>query len=120
MSLANQILSDVDDVFLNLDDFAETIIRYIGGDVGNISSFTGIVTVEQTQVNDGRGRGFDHMASLVLSSDVTIAVGDAIKHGDERYEVKTVGDPEHGMRTCHLVRYQPEVKGGKIFRNGDL
>lgn len=120
MSLSDLIVSDVADVFLDTDDFASTIIRYIGGDVGNTSTFTGIVTMDGTNINDGRGRGYDHMASLVLSSSVTIEVGDAIKHGDERYEVKTVGEIEHGMRTVTLLRYQPDTKGGKVFRTGDI
>ena len=117
----NQLIEEhVSSVFLNTEHFADTIIRYIGGDAGNTSSFTGIITMDGTQIDDGRGRGFDHMASLVIGSATRMEVGDALKHGDERYEVKTVGEIEHGMRTCLLVRYQPQMKGGKVFRNGDL
>lgn len=120
MNLSDLMATDVDDVFMVTDDFAETMIRYIGGDSGNTSSIVGIFTPESTQPNDGRGRGYDHMATLALSSAVTLKVGDALKHGNDRYEVKTVGDEVHGMRTCELVRYEADVRGGKVFRNGDI
>ena len=120
MTLASQILADVDDVFLQLDDFASQVIRYVGGDSGNSKAITGVVTLGGVSTNDGRGRGYDHDATMLLNSDVAITVGDAIKHGDDRYEVKHVGDPQYGMRTVTLRRYQPEVKGGKLFRTGDI
>ena len=120
MSLNQLIDEHVTTVFLNTDHFAETMRRYICGDSDNVTNFVGIVTVDGTNINDARGRGFDHAATLVLSSDIQMNVGDAILHGEDRYEVKTVGAAEHGMRTCQLNRYQPEVRGGKVFRNGDL
>ena len=120
MSLKDLMISDVSDVFLQLDDFADTIIRYVGGDAGNVKTFTGIVTIHPAMASHDRGRGTDQAAELVLSSDVALAAGDAIKFGDERYEVKAVSDPEHGMKTASLYRYIPEMRGGKVLRSGDL
>lgn len=120
MSLANLIAADVANVLFDENDFASSILRYIGGDEGNATTITAISFDGGVQTNDSRGRGYDHIATLVLISTVAINVGDAIKYGTERYEVKAVGDPELGIRTVLLTRYQPEVKGGKVFRNGDL
>lgn len=120
MTLKSLMASDVPDVFLQTDDFADTIIRYVGGDAGNVKTFVGIVTLHPAMTNHERGRGTDQTADLVLSSDIPLCSGDAIKFGDERYEVKAVGDPEHGMKTASLLRYIPEVRGGKVLRSGDL
>lgn len=120
MTLASQILSDVSEVFLDLDDFAETVLRYVGGDAGSVRQMTAVVTLDPVTVDDGRGRGYTHRASMVLASSVVITVGDAVKVGQNRYEVERVGDAQHGMRTVFLTRYQPEVKGGRVFRNGDI
>lgn len=120
MTLAAQILTDVDDVFLQTDDFAKTITRYVGGDEANTLQITGIVVVQSVSIQDSRGRGFVQAAEMHLSSDTTIHEGDGIKYENERYEVKTIGATEHGMRLVSLVKYKPEVKGGKLFRNGDI
>lgn len=120
MSLADQILTDVDDVFLDLDDFAQTVLRYIGGDVGNTKTFTAVVTLDPAAVDDDRGRGYVHRATMVMNADIAIVEGDAIKVGELRYEVVTKGDPQYGMRTVSLIRYKAETKGAKPLRNGDL
>jgi len=120
MTLASQILTDVDEVFLDLDDFAQAVLRYVGGDASNTKTFTAVVTLDPAAVDDGRGRGYAHRATMVMNSDIPICEGDAIKVGELRYEVVTKGDPQYGMRTVVLNRYQPEVRGGKVFRNGDL
>lgn len=120
MTLASQILSDVSEVFLDLEDFAETVQRYVGGDLGNVQQMTAVVTLDPVTVDDGRGRAYLHRANMVVASSVVINAGDAVKVGENRYEVERVGDSKHGMKTAFLTRYQQEVKGGRVFRNGDL
>ena len=120
MTLASQILTDVDEVFLQTDDFAKVILRYIGGDANNTEQITGIVVVQSVSIDDGRGRGYVQEAEMHLSSETTLNEGDGIRYESERYEVKTIGATEHGMRVASLVKYKPEVRGGKVFRNGDL
>jgi hypothetical protein len=114
------MLSDVADVFLQTDDFATQIIRYVGGDEGNIKTFVGIVTLHPAMTNDGRGRGYDHTADVVFAEATELLPGDAIKHDGNRYEVKAVTEAEHGMKSATVTRYQAEVKGAKVLRNGDL
>lgn len=120
MSLADQILADVDDVFLQTDDFAQTVLRYIGGDSGNVRQITAMVTLDPVAIDDGRGRGYLHSATMLLNADTPITEGDSVKVGELRYEVKKPGDPQYGMRTVMITRYQADVKGGKVFRNGDI
>ena len=120
MTLASQMIADVATVFLNTDDFASTVIRYIGGDVANTRSITAIITLLPVQENDDRGRGYMHRATMDLSEDVILTAADAIKYDGNRYEIEGIGGAEHGMRTVTLIRYQPEAKGAKPLRNGDL
>ena len=120
MTLAAQMIADVSTVFMNTDDFASSVIRYIGGDVSNTRSITAIVTLSPVQENSDRGRGYMHRATMDLSEDVVLTTADAIKYDGDRYEIEGIGAAEHGMRTVSLIRYQPEVRGGKVFRNGDL
>lgn len=120
MSLNELIASDVDDVFLQVDDFAAVLKRFVGGDEGNLVVITGIPGDDMSATDDQRGRGYTHSRTLDFADGTTLAENDAIKIGSLRYEVEAISDPVHGMRTARLVRYQPEVKGGRVFRNGDL
>lgn len=120
MTLAALMVTDVSDVFMNTEDFASSVIRYIGGSESNTRSITAIVTLSQVQENDDRGRGYIHRAAMDLSEDVILTAADAIKYDGNRYEIEGIGAAEHGMRTVTLIRYQAEAKGAKPLRNGDL
>ena len=120
MSLSQYLEEQVATVFMREDHFAKVITRYIGGDANNSTPITGIVGVQSVSIESGRGRGFLQDAELHLSSDTTLNEGDGIKYESERYEVKTIGATENGMRVASMVKYKPEVRGGKVFRNGDL
>ena len=120
MSLSQYLDEQVATVFMRQDHFASPILRYIGGDSANTEQITGIVVVQSVSIESGRGRGFLQDAELHFSSETTLNEGDGIKYESERYEVKTIGATEHGMRVASMVKYKPEVRGGKVFRNGDL
>lgn len=120
MTLAAQMVEDVSTVFMNTDDFASTVIRYANGDAENAQSITAIITLLPVQENEDRGRGFLLRATMDLSEDVILTISDSIKYDGNRYEIVSIGDAEHGMRTCQIIRYVAEVKGGKLYRNGDL
>lgn len=117
MSLSQLIDEHVSTVFLNTDHFAETFLRYRAN--ASTISVTGILTVQQPQVNDDRGRGFSHSASLWFKSTTDIEPHDRLK-GDVNWQVSTVTEAEHGARTATLVRYEPEVRGKSNLRTGDL
>lgn len=120
MSLNDLIISDVDDVFLQIDDFAETCQRFVGGDEGNIRSIVGIPGDDMTATDDVRGRGYTHSRTFDFAETSTLTQSDAIRIGSLRYEVVHVSDPMQGMRVAKLARTQQEVKGGRVFRTGDL
>lgn len=120
MSLHDLIISDVADVFMQTTDFAETHKRLIGGDEGNVRSITGIPGDDMAATEDVRGRGYTHVRTFDIAEGTALLEGDAIRIGTLRYEVGPISDPVLGMRTAKLMRTQQEVKGGRVFRNGDL
>ncbi len=111
MTLAAQIIADVDDVFLQEDDFAQTILRYVGGDSGNIRQIVGVVTIHAAQVDDMRGRGYIHKGEIFVNEETVIMPKEAVLYGEKRYEVESVTDAMHGMKTVHIVRYESEHAG---------
>lgn len=110
----------VSTVFMNTDHFAETHKRFVGGDEGDIRSITGIPGDDMAATEDVRGRGYTHTRTFDIAEGTALFEKDAIKIGSLRYEVDVITDPVLGMRTAKLVRTQQEVKGGRVFRNGDL
>lgn len=120
MSLKTLIISDVSDVFLQIDDFAETCQRFVGGDEGNIRTIVGIPGDDMAATDDVRGRGYTHSRTFDIAETSTLTEADAIRIGSLRYEVVHVSDPSQGMKTARLARTQQEVKGGRVFRTGDI
>lgn len=111
MSLADQITSDVADVFLVTDDFAEVVRRYAGGDVSKSSAVTAIVTWQPVQVSTDRGRAYTQEAELLISSDVTISETDAFAIGSRRCEVISVTESDDGVKTVMVKYNKPAEKG---------
>lgn len=120
MSLNLLMREHVLTVFLNTDHFAETHKRLVGGDEGDIRSIVGIPGDDMAATEDARGRGYTHVRTFDIAEGTALFEGDAIKIGSLRYEVGPISDPVLGMRTAKLMRTQQEVKGGKVFRNGDI
>jgi hypothetical protein len=104
---------------MRTDHFADSIVRYVGGDAGDIRTITGIATEDMPDVDDGRGRGYIHRRTIETAAATVIVAGDAVKIGSNRYEVEKVDDPTNGLKTVHVVRYQPETQGLKPLGNGD-
>lgn len=105
---------------MNTEHFAESCKRLVGGDEGNISLITGIPGDDMVATDDVRGRGYTHSRTFDIAEATVIKEADAIKIGTLRYEVVRVTDPVLGMKTAHLARTQQEVRGGKVFRTGDI
>jgi hypothetical protein len=118
MTLRELIESDVAAVFLNTEDFAEQITRYIGGDDGNVQTMTAIVEIDQPTFEKSRGRGYETRATVMVEDAVTVATGDAFLIRSERYEVLTVKPVEHGAREVTCVRYASEARG--VRTAGDI
>ena len=120
MSLNQLMREHVSTVFMNTDHFAETCQRFVGGDEGNIRTIVGIPGDDMAATDDVRGRGYTHSRTFDIAETSTLTEQDAIRIGSLRYEVVHVSDPSQGMKTAKLARTQQEVKGGRIFRTGDL
>jgi len=118
MTLRELIASDVASVFLNTDEFAEQVIRYVGGDSGNRQAVSAIVEIEQPTFEKERGRGYQTKAMVMVDDAVTVATGDAFLIRNERYEVLAVKPVEHGAREVSCVRYASEARG--VRTAGDI
>lgn len=120
MTLSSLLVSDVSGVFLQVNDFAGVHQRLVGGDEANVESITGILGDDMAIEDDSRGRGYTHKRTFDFAESSTLLPTDAIKISGTRYEIDSITDPAHGMRTANLVRYQPEQKGGKPIRQGGV
>jgi hypothetical protein len=118
MSLNDLMASDVADVFLQVDDFAETVIRYAGGAIDRKSEITAIVTWQPSQVSDSRGKGYVRKCEMLVDDSVTITPADSFKIGSARCEVIAIDTPQYGAKTVHLQQYESEAKG--IRKAGDI
>lgn len=118
MSLNDMIASDVDDVFLDVDDFAETVIRYAGGAVDRRTEITAIVTWMPSDVSETRGKGYLRKCQMLVNDSVTITPADAFKIGDARCEVTSIDNAQDGSRMVYLQQYESEAKG--IRKAGDI
>ena len=110
----------VSTVFMNTDHFAESCKRYILGDPGNIKVITGIPGDDRSATEDMVGRGYTHVRTFDFAETATLEEKDSVIVGELRYEVVHITDPDLGMRTATLGRYQPETKGGKYIRKGSF
>lgn len=119
MTLAAQILTDVTDVFFREDDFAETVLRYVGGNAGMASSIVATFGADVVESDDMRGRGYVHRIPMNIKEAVTISESDAIKYAGNQYQIESIGEVQHGMRMVQLIRYQPESQGGRPLKTGD-
>lgn len=120
MSLHDLMLADVGDVFLQTDDFADTVRRYRNGDLKDGIDFVAIVTISDANISEHLGRGTTVRASMVCAEAADVRATDKVRHNGIDYEVENVSDAEHGMKTVTMQRYQGEFRGQKLLRNGDL
>ena len=120
MTLAAQILTDVSAVFLETDDFAETILHYPLGQEDRAVQVTALVTWGQEQEEFSRGRATTRRGEIFIASGTTISVKDAWRIGNLRYDTESVSTDQYGGQTARIVGYLPETKGGTPLRTGEF
>ena len=120
MSLRDLIASDVTDVFLDLDDFAVQVRRYVNGNESEQQILTGIVTWFPTEPAEERGRGTRRRGEIILSSSATVTVHDAFRIGADLAQVEAVSQKQDGAVVVSITQTIPEMRGGKTLRTGDL
>ena len=118
MTLHTLMASDVTAVFLQVDDFAEQIVRYIGGVEAQASTITGIVTWKDAERSDSdRGRATVRRGEVMFSSSTTVDMSDALKIGGIRCEIETVGPVQDGAFMVGIIRRDAQTRGAAIQRN---
>jgi hypothetical protein len=120
MTLATLITSDAADVFLDTDEFAETVTFYPGGESGSKSTLTAIVVwdeMEGTRESHGDGvtlerdHGTAVRSSIKLEISASVGVDDTRRPADlfkladgTMVVVKRVLGKDGGMQTVLCTR----------------
>jgi hypothetical protein len=111
MTLASQIVSDVPTVFLNTDDFAETVTYYPRGRA-KLSIAADVRRREDTRVtgfDDGRSKKKEATIHI-QSSAVDSAIGDRITFDGVTWEVVGRSQRGGGMQTLELASVESVEK----------
>lgn len=103
MTLKQQMLDDVDDVFLNEDEHAETVVRTPAGG-GSTSSFLAIVDVLETELDTKTGKQEIRRASMQCKASQAININDAVSVDGVSLRVHSVSLASMGMKTVMLTR----------------
>lgn len=103
MTLVDQMLDDVSNVFLNTDEHAQTAVRTPNRG-GGTTTFTAVVDVLETTLDESKGKRVIHHASLLCASSVVIEVEDMIATGGIDWIVDKTGPASVGMKTYMLTR----------------
>ena len=110
------ISSDVSSVFFNTDDFAEIVLRYVGGDDSNVATIpAAVVFWNEPQLREESGRDVMQTGVVTMPTTQTITTADALSIGGVRCEIErieTVGT--HGMRSVYVKRKIADIKGRKM------
>jgi len=106
VTLAEQIVIDVATVFLNEDDFAETVTR-IASD-GTRDDFTAILHVFPIEWNEF-DKCYEQRGYVDLASTDPAELNDKWEGKAKVFKVEKLGDAMHGMRRIDLIR---QVKMG--------
>lgn len=110
-TLAEQIVADVSTVFLNADEFAESVTRHVAGvaDAGTDVAATGIFIEDAADRSYETGDKITRTATLQIAETVSITDRDAWTIRSQRWETqKGEYGPrvDGGMRTIRLERVE--------------
>ena len=118
-TLKDLMASDVTDVFLDTDEFAEQVIRYAGGNVnGRAVTLLAVVTWHPTVTDYSSGRATERTGELMVAAGDTWKVTDAVKIGTQMVQVQTIGPEQYGKQTIGFIQRIPETKGWKPLSDG--
>lgn len=119
MTLKALIAADVSNVFLNADEFAESVTRWPQGYEGSAVTVTAVWEpddVDRDATMDGERYTQD--GTLNVSSSVSVHREDVWVIGDEQYATTSTGKVEGGLRSLRLRRVSKvstsRHRGGKL------
>ena len=120
MTLASEITADTTGVFLDTDDFGESITHWPSNVEDDAATRT-VVFVEGERLEEDRedGKYLLRKAVIHIVSTVTITKKDAWFRNSERWETLGAARLTNGMREVHLMRAirintKPVFKGRKV------
>lgn len=118
MTLSSLITSDVSGVFLNTDDFAETVTHWPLGVSANAASVTAVFIEGQGGSEDprrdlSRGEEVVHRARLYVPSGTSTDERDIWVVNSVQWQTLAVGPTEGGMTTVQLQRNDRERRTGR-------
>lgn len=103
MTLKALIAADVSNVFLNTDEFAESVTRWPQGYEGSAVTVTAVWEPDDVSHQfSGDGESYTQEGSLHVVSSMTIHREDVWIIGDERYATVDTGKVEGGLRSLRL------------------
>lgn len=112
MSLASQMLSDVQSVFLNTKDLATTMYRQPARG-GSQTPFVGVFDLRDSTVDTTNGKRIVHKADVYCESSTVVANEDVITVGSDCWTVSAVGAAVNGMKTVQVQRIEQMHQGSR-------
>ncbi len=117
-TLSDMIAGDVNAVFLDGDDFAETIRRRVEDGRGNrTSSVVAIVTWEPPISNSGDGKREANLrGSIAVPSGLNppLKMSDRWIIGETTYATLAVHPPQYGMQSVLIEQRAGDLRGGSL------
>lgn len=115
MTLAEQIVSDVTSVFLNTDDFAESV-TLLRSD-GSVETVTAIVHYMETQTDGKKGLSHQTPAKVEFAESVTVDTTDCVFLNDVKYPIVHVEPAVAGFKRSHTQHSKSEYRtvGGEVM-----
>jgi hypothetical protein len=118
MTFKEMVNADVTDLFINPLELGETVMRYKDGKPSDRTEINAVVTLQETEFETGRGRGYITRGVMAVDDSVTVTVGDAFLIRGAVYQVAQIGPVEFGMKQAAVVRYDTEARG--VRTAGDI
>lgn len=97
MTLKDEINADAAEVFLEVDDFAESVIHWPSGESGSAAPVTALVFWDDAEKVTQGGKKFPVNGTLHVSSGLTLSDDDVWVIGGINYQAVTVGQPAGGL-----------------------
>lgn len=106
MTLKSQMAADIDAVFLNTDEHADSVTRYIVGSTSNTESVTVVFEPQSSQRDTQRGQENVRTALLYMNAGQSTDSGDGWLIDGERWEHHDYhSDNINGMKIVEIVRH---------------
>ena len=108
MALSDLIAADASAVFLNTEDFAETVTHRPLGNDGDDVAVTAIVVWDKAGENGDGGKGTKLSGRLDVAGSLAVAETDQWVVGGVLYQTLSIGEPQGGLRMVMIQRTKIE------------